>query len=162
MQTNTGKTIIFSEIICICKHFTVKNILRRNKRSLRRKKYMICKKFVFKTCLYQKSRFLTELTNGPFIFVKFEIFYFGVLKFDIVFKKHFLSLSFFFFYLIFYIGSSSLISILKCFFWFWYKIKTYVDQNDDFENVIKFDRLKWKISNLRDHFEKGIKFGEPK
>jgi hypothetical protein len=84
---------------------------------------MICKKFVFKTCLYQKSRFLTEVTNGPFILVKFEIFYFGVLKFDIVFKKHFLSLRFFFFFFFYYffffffhIGSSSLISILKCFF----------------------------------------------
>ena len=108
--------------------------------------------------LIPKITFSHWANNGPFILVKFEIFYFGVLKFDIVFKKHFLSLSFFFFY----IGSSSLISILKCFFWFWYKIKTYVDQNDHFENVIKFDRLKWKISNLRDHFEKGIKFGEPK
>ena len=35
MQSNTGKTIIFPEFICICKHFMVENILRRNKRSLR-------------------------------------------------------------------------------------------------------------------------------
>jgi hypothetical protein len=33
MQTNTGKTIIFPEIIYIYKHFTVENVLRRNKRS---------------------------------------------------------------------------------------------------------------------------------
>ncbi len=36
MQTNTGKTIIFSEIIYICKHFTVENNLHRNKRNLSR------------------------------------------------------------------------------------------------------------------------------
>ena len=35
MQSNTRKTIIFPKIICICicKYFTVENILRRNKRS---------------------------------------------------------------------------------------------------------------------------------
>ena len=35
VQTNTGKTNIFLKIICICKHFTVENVLRRNKRSLK-------------------------------------------------------------------------------------------------------------------------------
>ena len=35
MQSNIGKTIIFPEIICIFKHFTVENILRRNKRNLK-------------------------------------------------------------------------------------------------------------------------------
>ena len=35
MQTNIGKTNIFLEIICIYKHFTVENVLCRNKRSLR-------------------------------------------------------------------------------------------------------------------------------
>ena len=34
MQPNTGKKIIFPEIIYICKHFTVKNNLQQNKRSL--------------------------------------------------------------------------------------------------------------------------------
>jgi hypothetical protein len=34
MQPNIGKKIIFLEIIYICKHFTVKNNLQRNKRSL--------------------------------------------------------------------------------------------------------------------------------
>jgi hypothetical protein len=34
MQINTGKTIIFPEIIYIYKHFTVENVLHRNKRSL--------------------------------------------------------------------------------------------------------------------------------
>ena len=35
MQSNTGKTIIFSEIIYIYKYFTVENVLRRNKRNLK-------------------------------------------------------------------------------------------------------------------------------
>ena len=37
MQSNIGKTIIFPEIIYIYKYFTVKNVLRRNKQSLRSK-----------------------------------------------------------------------------------------------------------------------------
>jgi hypothetical protein len=43
MQTNIEKTIIFPEIIYIYKHFTVKNVLRRNKRSLRVKSFGSCK-----------------------------------------------------------------------------------------------------------------------
>jgi hypothetical protein len=35
MQPNTGKKIIFPKIIYICKHFTVKNNLQRNKQSLK-------------------------------------------------------------------------------------------------------------------------------
>ena len=37
MQPNTGKKIIFLEIIYICKHFMVKNDLQRNKQSLSEK-----------------------------------------------------------------------------------------------------------------------------
>ncbi len=40
MQSNTGKKIIFPKIIYICKHFTVDNILRQNKRSLKSLQHM--------------------------------------------------------------------------------------------------------------------------
>jgi hypothetical protein len=63
MQTNTGKTNIFQEIICIYKHFTVENILRRNKRSL-----VLEKAHHNKFTLNKEKNLLTIISNHPWFF----------------------------------------------------------------------------------------------
>ena len=56
MKTNTGKTIIFPEIIYIYKHFTVKNNLHRNKQSLKEKYLLKAKVWTCLSSLQHKTQ----------------------------------------------------------------------------------------------------------